>query len=172
MRASRHGRARGVVGVSYDFGRASLSDIAQLVDLRIGYLTADFGRLDPQQENDLWRELPAYFELHLDYDLLAFVARERESGAIVCCAWLLLVTKPPSPRFPHGQTGTLFNVYTVPEHRRRGLARHVMEHLLDAARDLNLDVVELNATDDGYPLYRSLGFEDDSSTHVAMRMML
>jgi ribosomal protein S18 acetylase RimI-like enzyme len=63
-------------------------------------------------------------------------------------------------------------VYTVPEHRRRGLARQVMLRLLDAARALKLDVVELHATEDGYPLYRSLGFEDDSSTHVAMRMML
>lgn len=158
--------------MAYVFGQASLSDAPELVRLRIGYLTADFGTLDPQQEADLWQELPAYFELHLDYDLLAFVARDEESGDIVCTAWLLLVTKPPSPRFPHGATGTLFNVYTVPEHRRRGLARQVMQRLIKAARDLNLDVLELHATDDGYPLYRGLGFEDDSSTHVAMRMML
>ena len=158
--------------MAYAFGQANLNDVAELVRLRIGYLTADFGALDPEQEAALWRELPAYFELHLDYDLLAFVAREEESGEIVCCAWLLLVTKPPSPRFPHGQTGTLFNVYTVPEHRRRGLARQVMLRLLEASRDLGLDVVELHATENGYPLYRSLGFEDDSSSHVAMRMML
>lgn len=158
--------------MAYAFGQASLSDVEELVRLRIGYLTADFGALDPVQEEALWRELPAYFELHLDYDLLAFVARDEESNAIVCCAWLLLVTKPPSPRFPHGQTGTLFNVYTVPEHRRRGLAKQVMLRLLDAARDLNLDVVELHATEDGYPLYQQLGFEDDRSTHVPMRLML
>jgi GNAT superfamily N-acetyltransferase len=149
-----------------------LADVPELVRLRIGYLEADFGELDPQQEESLWRELPAYFELHLDYDLLAFVARDDTDGSIVCCAWLLLVTKPPSPRFPHGQTGTLFNVYTVPDHRRQGLARQVMLRLLDAARELKLDVVELNATDDGYPLYQSLGFADDSSTHKPMRLML
>lgn len=157
--------------MGYTFGRASLNDVPELVKMRMGYLTDDFGELSPEQEESLERELPAYFELHLDYDLMAFVAREEE-GPIVCCAWLLLVTKPPSPRFPHGQTGTLFNVYTVPEHRRRGLARQVMLHLLDTARDIDLDVIELHATDDGYPLYRSLGFEDDSSTHVAMRLML
>lgn len=158
--------------MSYSFGQARLSDVQELVRLRIGYLTADFGSLDPRQEEDLWRELPGYFELHLDHDLLAFVARDGEGGPIVSCAWLLLVTKPPSPRFPHGETGTLFNVYTVPEHRRRGLAKRVMERLIDAARELKLDVLELHATEDGYPLYRALGFEDDSTTHVAMRMML
>ena len=158
--------------MSYTFGRASLGDIEQLVRLRIGYLTADFGTLDTQQEEALWRELPAYFELHLDFDLLAFVAREQESGEIVCCAWLLLVTKPPSPRFPHGQTGTLFNVYTVPQHRRQGLARQVMLRLIDTARELDLDVLELHATEEGYPLYQSLGFADDSTTHKPMRLML
>ena len=155
----------------YIFGQASLSDVSELIDMRVGYLEADFGKLTQEQRDNLEHELPAYFELHLDYDLLAFVARE-DGGPIVCCAWLLLVTKPPSPRFPHGQTGTLFNVYTVPEHRRRGLAREVMLRLIDAARELKLDVLELNATDDGYPLYQELGFADDSSTHVAMRLML
>lgn len=158
--------------MAYTFGQASLSDVSELVKLRIGYLSADFGELDPAQKENLWRELPAYFELHLDYDLLAFVARDDKSGNIVSCAWLLLVTKPPSPRFPHGQTGTLFNVFTVPEHRRRGLARKVMECLINAAHELNLDVLELHATEDGYALYRSLGFADDSTTHVAMCLVL
>jgi hypothetical protein len=47
-----------------------------------------------------------------------------------------------------------------------------MRTLLDDARSLGLDVVELHATDDGYPLYQSLGFADDSNTHKPMRMML
>ena len=99
-----------------------------------------------------------------------FVARE--DGHAVCTAWLLLVDKPPSPRFPHGRTGVLFNVYTVPEHRRQGLARRVMDLLITDATARALDVLELHATEDGYPLYRSLGFEDDRYTHVPMRLML
>ena len=60
----------------------------------------------------------------------------------------------------HGRIGTVFNVYTAPEHRRRGLARQVMQNLVADARDRGLDLVELNATDEGYPLYRSIGFND------------
>ena len=157
--------------MAYEYGRASLADADELVRLRVGYLTADLGELLPDQRASIERELPPYLERHLGNDLLAFVARDDRDG-IVCCAWLLLVEKPPSPRFPRGRTGTLFNVYTAPAHRRRGLASRVMTTLLDASRELGLDVIELHATDDGYPLYRSLGFEDDSSTHVAMRLML
>lgn len=119
----------------------------------------------------LHEELPGYLKHHLQNDLIAFVAREEE-GPIVSCAWLLLVSKPPSPRFPHGRTGVLFNVYTAPTHRRRGIARSVMGTLIEDAYRRQLDVLELHATEDGYPLYRVLGFSDDSTTHKAMRMML
>jgi GNAT superfamily N-acetyltransferase len=151
--------------------QASTIDIPELVRLRLAYLKADFGQLDQEQLVQLHEELPSYLDKHLGNDLLAFVARGG-LRTIVSCAWLLLVEKPPSPRFPRGHTGILFNVFTDPDHRRQGLARQVMGALIEESYERRLDVIELNATDDGYPLYRSLGFSDDSSTHRAMRMML
>ncbi|MER8220388.1 GNAT family N-acetyltransferase [Streptomyces sp. NPDC094143] len=46
---------------------------------------------------------------------------------------------PPNPRrlaerFPSGETAQLRRVYVRPEHRRRGLARHLVERLLEFAR--------------------------------------
>lgn len=152
-------------------GQATLSDIGQLIELRLAYLTDDFGKLSDEQVLQLREELPGYLQRHLGWDLLGFVARS-EDDLIVSCAWLLFVEKPPSPRFPNGRTGVLFNVYTVPEYRRQGLARRTMGALIEEAYRRKLDVLELHATEDGYPLYRSLGFVDDSTTHKAMRMML
>lgn len=155
------------MSVSYEL--ASEHDVDELVQLRLAYLTADFGELTSDDRNSIVRELPPYLNAHLGHDLSIHVARD---GRIVSCAWLLLVEKPPSPRFPHGRTGVLFNVYTASERRHQGLASSVMRHLLDHAHAMELDVVELHATDDGYPLYCSLGFADDSSTHKPMRMVL
>lgn len=149
---------------------ATFADIDELVELRLGYLTDDFGALSEGERASIPVELVPYLRYHLGRDLRAFIARE--GGVIACTAWLLLVDKPPSPRFPHGRTGVLFNVYTRPEHRRRGLARRVMDALIMDAREHGLDVIELHATDDGYPLYRQLGFQDDSYTHRPMRLML
>lgn len=158
--------------MDFRIGQASAADTAELVELRIGYLEADFGVLTVDQRRELSFEVSAYLRYKLGRDLFVYVAREGEAGAIAACAWLLLVDKPPSPRFPHGRTGVLFNVYTRHAYRRRGLARQVMELLIDDARGRALDVLELHATEDGYPLYRQLGFEDDSTTHVPMRLML
>jgi GNAT superfamily N-acetyltransferase len=152
-------------------GQASVADISALEQLRMDYLKEDFGELTDEQEQMLLAEIDPYLRWHLGTGLMVFVARDDEAG-IVSCAWLLLIEKPPSPRFPRGRTGVLFNVYTDPAYRRRGLARRVMGALIEEAYRRQLDVLELNATDDGYPLYRSLGFTDDSSTHRAMRMML
>lgn len=150
--------------------RATFADIEELVELRLGYLSEDFGELSDEQRREISAELVPYLRFHLGRDLRVTVARTDE--CIACTAWLLLVDKPPSPRFPHGRTGVLFNVFTRSTHRRQGLARRVMQELLDDARTMGLDVVELHATDDGYELYKSLGFADDSSSHRPMRLML
>ncbi|MDO4537571.1 MAG: GNAT family N-acetyltransferase [Coriobacteriales bacterium] len=160
--------------MSITLGQATLADTDELVQLRLAYLEADFGELTADQKEQLPLEIRPYLARHMGSDLLVFVARgdKSEGAPIVSCAWLLLVEKPPSPRFPHGKTGVLFNVYTAPSSRRQGIASRVMRELIEQARELKLDVLELHATDEGYPLYLSLGFVDDSSTHDPMRMML
>ena len=157
--------------MALSIGQASVADIRALEQLRMDYLKEDFGELTDEQQEMLLAEIDPYLRWHLGTGLMVFVARDDEVG-IVSCAWLLLIEKPPSPRFPHGRTGTLFNVYTVPEFRRRGLASKVMDALIEDARLRHLDLLELNATEDGYPLYRSLGFRNAHERHRAMRMWL
>ncbi len=157
--------------MALSIGQASVADIRALEQLRMDYLKEDFGELTDEQQEMLLAEIDPYLRWHLGTGLMVFVARDDEAG-IVSCAWLLLIEKPPSPRFPHGRTGTLFNVYTVPEFRRRGLASKVMDALIEDARLRHLDLLELNATEDGYPLYRSLGFRNAHERHRAMRMWL
>ena len=146
---------------------ATMRDVTALVDMRLKYLREDHGGLDAGAEADIKRALPGYFRAHLGRDLFAYVIREGQR--IVSCAFLLIVEKPMSPAFPNGKTGIVLNVYTRPSHRRRGFAGRIMAALTDAARAMDLSVVELKATQDGYPLYRKAGFHDDPSKYRPMR---
>ena len=60
----------------------------------------------------------------------------------------------------------------MPEYRRQGIAFRLMNRLLKAAEELELDFVELKATEDGYRLYKSLGFEDTVSKYHNMKFII
>jgi GNAT superfamily N-acetyltransferase len=147
--------------------RAGEGDIDELVELRIAYLTEDDGPLDADVAESIRRGLPDYYRRHLGRDIFAYAIRE--DGRIASCALLLVTEKPMSPAFITGRTGTVLNVYTRPESRRRGFARRLMESLLGDAQAMDLSVVELKATEDGYPLYLSVGFADDESKYHPMK---
>lgn len=140
------------------FEKAKIEDIRELVTLRIAYLEEDDGEMDNNILLSINANLPDYFMKHLNHDITAYVARNEYE--IVACAFLLVVEKPMSPAFITGKTGTVLNVYTRPDYRHNGYAKHLMKMLLSDAVDLNLSIVELKATEDGYNLYKSLGFED------------
>ena len=103
----------------------------------------------------------------MDKDLFVYVIRENQ--AIVACAFLLTIEKPMSPSFKNGKTGIVLNVYTCQSYRRRGYAKKIMEILLEEAKRMELSVVELKSTEDGYSLYRSIGFTDDGSRYRMMK---
>ena len=146
--------------------KALISDIPELVSMRIGYLTADHGPMLPEEEQAIREMLPVYLEKHLDKDL--FVYYIKDDGAIVSCAFLLKVEKPMSPSFLNGVTGTVLNVFTRPEHRGHGYARAVMQALMADARKMGFCRLDLQSTEDGYPLYKSVGFKDRTDKYHPM----
>ncbi|NBE83798.1 GNAT family N-acetyltransferase [Micromonospora rubida] len=62
------------------------------------------------------------------------------------------------PANPTGLVGYVFNVVTAPAYRRRGYSRACLEALLDWYRERGVGKIDLRASADGEPLYRSLGF--------------
>lgn len=94
----------------------------------------------------------------------------KSENEIVSCCFLIVAEKPSNPSFINGVVGTVMNVYTKPDHRRKGLAGKLMKMLLEDSEKMGLDFVELKATDAGYSLYRSLGFEDSVSKYHNMKI--
>lgn len=149
--------------------KADLKDTDELVDIRLEYLTEDYGSLTDSQIQMIKNQLPVYYRNHLNKDLFVYIVR---SEKIISCSFLLVSEKPANPSFINGRTGTVMNVYTKPEFRRKGIAGKIMEFLISDAREMKLDFVELKSTDDGYNLYKSVGFEDVFSKYHNMKIIL
>lgn len=146
---------------------AEIADIDLLTELRIAYLKEDYGTLDEEDILKIRRDLPDYFKKNLNENIFCYLIRDKEN--IVACAFLLVVEKPMSPAFITGKTGTVLNVYTNPAYRHRGCAKKIMNKLLSDAMEKNLSVVELKSTEDGYHLYKSVGFTDEVSRYHVMK---
>lgn len=146
---------------------AEIADIDLLTELRIAYLKEDLGKLDEEDIKKIRRDLPDYFRRNLNENIFCYLIREKEE--IVACAFLLVVEKPMSPAFITGKTGTVLNVYTNPAYRHKGYAKKIMNKLLQDAVVKNLSVVELKSTEDGYHLYKSVGFTDEVSKYHVMK---
>lgn len=148
--------------------KAGPEDIEGLAEMRIAYLQEDLGEMSPQEADQYRIRLREYFERKINKDIFCYTAKENEE--ILSTAFLLVSEKPASPSFPNGRTGTILSVYTRPEYRGKGLARRVMETLIRDAESMDLCLLELKATEDGYRLYQKLGFEQDQSHYRPMKL--
>lgn len=156
--------------VDFVFDMADIDDIDSLVGLRIKYLIEDHGTIPQEQMTKISEKLPIYFQKHLNNDLFVYTYKVEDD--IVSCCFLLVTEKPSNLSFINGIVGTVMNVYTKPEYRRKGLAGKLLKMLLEDSEKMGLDFVELKATDSGYNLYKSVGFEDTVSKYHNMKIVI
>jgi GNAT superfamily N-acetyltransferase len=80
-------------------------------------------------------------------------------GEIVAGAGLLLHDYYPSRNNLDGRpTAYILNVYTEPQHRRRGLARQLLSEILDWCRAQRIPRASLHASSFGRSVYEQLRF--------------
>jgi GNAT superfamily N-acetyltransferase len=88
---------------------------------------------------------------------------EAAARAIVGGGGITILPWPPGPTYPGDRLAFVYNVYTDPAHRRRGLARLVMDAIHAWCRDAGVTSLALNASRDGQPLYKSMGYAESPS---------
>ena len=81
-----------------------------------------------------------------------------EKGKVVACASMSYIELMPTFSHPTGNRAHLKNVYTDADYRRQGVARKLVQMLIDEAKEKGVTEISLDATDLGRPLYDSLGF--------------
>ncbi|HMF93663.1 MAG TPA: GNAT family N-acetyltransferase [Vicinamibacterales bacterium] len=83
---------------------------------------------------------------------------ETDTGEVAAGAGITVVPWPPGPRYPGERLAFVYNVYTEPAHRRRGLGRLMMDAIHRWCRANGVRSVALNASRDGQRLYEAMGY--------------
>jgi GNAT superfamily N-acetyltransferase len=93
-----------------------------------------------------------------------------EDGAVVAGAGLIVIPWPPGPISMDPRCGFIFNIYTDPAHRQRGLARRLVEAMHAWCRAEGLERTVLNASTFGRSLYESLGYVATDEPMMRLRL--
>ena len=83
-----------------------------------------------------------------------------------------LITVSPWLSHPYDRQcrkATVLNVYVDPEFRRRGIARWIMQAMIEWCRKEGFVNVSLHASKFGRPLYESLGFEPTTEMRLKVK---
>lgn len=166
----------GVIGIEIEvmdminYRIANKKDIYELTRLRIEYMKEAFNEIANNENLKLNSELPKYFEKNLGVSCIAFIAEEKEH--MVSCALLIIIEKPYSPVLKNGIVGEVMGVYTEPAFRNKGIATKLMSDMVKYAKEHNMDRIDLDASADGLHVYKKIGFIENNSSYVSMRITL
>lgn len=150
----------------FKFRKAEKIDIEQLVDMRIEYLKEDLGEVAIYDEVQLRKNLQLFFEEHLNNDIDAFVALY--GNEIVSTSFTSYYFRLPHPDFPKGKAGVPINGYTKPMYRKKGLAGSLLKLSADYAKDLDVELLNMEVTEKGLPVCKEIGFREIKYTPVQM----
>jgi GNAT superfamily N-acetyltransferase len=145
---------------------ATVADVAVIVHHRRA-MFREIGYCDEAQLAAMAATSAAFIKAGLESGSYRGWLAETDTG-VVAGGGLVIVGFPSGPRDPNPRRVWILNMYTEPEYRRRGLARSILQTMIDWCRKQGFRWVSLHASDAGRHLYESLGFEPTSE----MRLML
>jgi GNAT superfamily N-acetyltransferase len=133
---------------------ATAADAAQLI--RLWGLLFDEEDTDPRMT---WKKhAREWFSRMVEDPTTARLPVIEVDGVVVATAIGTLELGVPNPQCRRGRTVRLANVITVPEHRGRGYGTLLVRDVIDWARSISADRVDLSATPDGQRIYEKAGF--------------
>jgi GNAT superfamily N-acetyltransferase len=84
-------------------------------------------------------------------------------GGIVVAAW------PGYPGENHAERVWILNMYTEPGARRRGVAKRLLEVMIEWCRKKGFSTVSLHASSAGRSLYETVGFQQTNEMTLKLR---
>jgi len=143
------------------YKKADFDDIAILAELRVAMLceNKEYANMPDRLKAELHDGIKQYIENGFkDGSFIAWVAIDTHSK-ILAASGLTLYALTPDFWCPNGKTAYIGNLYTLPEFRQKGIAKHLFALNIEEAKKNDCQRILLDATDMGKPIYEKYGFE-------------
>ena len=139
-------------------------ELETFIDIRIRQLTEEYtseGKKVPENA-DLRTALADYYRRHMsDGTFVSWLAMYGDK--IVGTSGMSFVEKPPYFTCLSGKLGLLSSMFTDPDHRRKGIARNLLDQVVNEARAYGCGAVHITASDMGVKLYTAYGFRHNGN---------
>ena len=136
------------------YRKMNCGDIDDFIELRINQLIEEGAGGEPNITN----ALKNYYQKHLN-DCTFFSWLAVCDDKIIATSGISFVEVPPHFGNPSGKTGIVSSMYTLGEYRRRGLARSLMNLIIDEAKEYGCGIIQITPSKAGACFYESCGFK-------------
>ena len=140
------------------------AELNKFISMRITQLTEEYtseGRSVPKGV-DLESALKDFYNRHMaDGTFVSWIAMDGEK--IIGTSGMSFVEKPPYFSCPSGKLGLLSSMYTDPNYRRMGIAKELLNRVVEEARNYGCGAVHITASDMGVKLYTAYGFKHNGN---------
>ena len=133
-------------------------DIGKFIEMRLNQLQEE----GAEPLFDLEPGLNEYYEKHFDDGtFVSWLAIDGEE--IIATSGMSFVEKPPYYSNPSGKIGLLSSMYTLKEYRRKGIAKKLLDKVIQEAKEYGCGAIQITASNMGVLLYTDYGFEKSSN---------
>lgn len=136
-----------------EYKRLTENELDTFIEMRINQL-----REEGAEDNiDLKPYLKDYYHRHMkDNTFVSWIALDRDK--IIGTSGMSFVEKPPYFGCPTGKIGLLSSMFTNPDYRRMGIAKELLNRVIEDAKEYGCSTVQITASDMGVKLYTAYGF--------------
>ena len=140
------------------------ADLDSFIHMRITQITEEYtveGREVPKNI-DLASALQDFYHRHMaDGTFVSWLALDGDK--IIGTSGMSFVEKPPYFTCQTGRLGLLSSMFTNPDYRRMGIAKDLLDLVVDEAKDYGCGAVWITASNMGVKLYTAYGFEHNGN---------
>jgi GNAT superfamily N-acetyltransferase len=148
--------------------RAGEEDLKYLVHHRLA-MFEEMGCCDSLVLQGVAKAASEYFSEAVRSGTYVGWLAEQHQAKVIAGGGVVLAPWPGFPGENRAERAWILNMYTEPEARRQGIAKQILEVVIEWCRARGLSMVSLHASDAGRALYASMGFRPTNEMRLELR---